>query len=65
MIKGLCSWMVRPLPTTRLDEWMGVSQGGMTLAIVLTGVVLQLLMLGLVLFDRPLLRTIFEWLKLL
>ena len=65
MIKGFWSWIGRPLPVTRLDDWMGVSQGwGLTLAIVAAGVALQLLMLGLLLVCRPCLRTIFEWLNL-
>jgi hypothetical protein len=50
MIRGLLSRLSRPLPSTRLDELLGVSQGwGLTLAVVALGVLWQIACLALLL----------------
>lgn len=50
MIRAFLSRFSRPLPSTRLDDWLGVSQGwGLTLAIVAFGVLWQIACLALLL----------------
>lgn len=53
------------VPATRLDDWMGVTEGwGLTLSIAGTCVFLQLALVLLQILCPLCVRTMFEWLSL-